>query len=207
MDVALLPSDEYKIKKFCTELIDGKYFCYYNNKTKEEYKDICNLFDIISNRLDSVGYELFKSEQDKTIYVKMQSELPIKHQSFNILKSKVVLYLFKKFLSDIKNINTGAIVYYKWNEILKDLQDTCKSVREKNEIIDTLWMLKNLNIIDINTTKKLLKKNDENDQITISIFPTIKCIFEISKLDEVEEKLETYNISRLAIEDEEDIDE
>ena len=45
MDIALLPSDEYKIKKFCTELIDGKYFCYYNNKTKEEYKDICNFFD------------------------------------------------------------------------------------------------------------------------------------------------------------------
>ena len=64
-----------------------------------------------------------------------------------------------------------------------------KKANEKVQLIESLWTLKSFGFVDINTPKKDMKKPDADDEVVISIFPSITCICHMDAIEMIEEEL------------------
>ena len=95
----------------------------------------------------------------------------------------------RQFLIGTKKLETNKTVFYKWNELLADFAPFIKKANMKTQLIDSLWNLKDLGLVNVNTTKKDIKKQDVEGEVVIEIFPSISCVCDMDILQELEKKL------------------
>ena len=181
-------------EKMCAELMNGRFICYYKDKDADDYSKINMVenFTEIQKRLDLVGYILMHSETNKTFYVVSKEWIKHRKLKFNKLESTVLLFLIQEYFKGMRSINTGTIVYVKWNDFLKDIEDVFQNNAEKKKVIDALWIFKNAGIINTDQTKKDLAEEDKESRYVIKIYPSVNCILKYEKLQDVEERIAEY---------------
>ena len=64
-----------------------------------------------------------------------------------------------------------------------------KKANVKTHLIDSLWILKDLGLVSVNTPKRDMKKQDTDGNVVIEIFPAISCVCDMDIIKELEEKL------------------
>jgi hypothetical protein len=210
--VEKLTCDEVvEIKQYSQKLLSGKYFCGYNRLDADDYRKIimCKYNMALTNALDAIGYDLVIDENRKTIYIKRQENVGSEKSAFDCFATKTVLLLVKKFMSELRKIDTGNTVFYKWNNLISDASAFIKCNSDKKKMINTLWRLKDMGLINVNTTKDKMSEPDADDRVAIEIYPSIMCVCNLKELEEVEEKLSALVYTNETIEnvEENEIDE
>jgi hypothetical protein len=180
-----------EIKEYAQRLMHGKYYCGYNQADEEDYRRLMidKIKESLEESLQMVGYDLMISEQSKTIYIRRQEDVNGLKTNLDLTTTKLVYILKRQFLVGLKKLETNKTVFYKWNDLLADLEPFLKKSNVKTQLIDSLWILKDLGLINVNTPKKEMKKHDVNGEIVIEIFPAIDCICDMDAIYVLEETL------------------
>lgn len=195
-----------EVKQYSQKLLSGKYFCGYNRLDADDYRKImmCKYNTAITDAMDAVGYDLIADESRKTIYIKRQENVVGEKSAFDCFATKTVLLLIKKFMSELRKIDTGNTVFYKWNNLLADASLFINCNSDKKKMINTLWKLKEIGLINVNTTKDKMSEPDTDDRVAIEIYPSIMCVCNLKELGEVEEKLSALVYTNETIENTEE---
>ena len=185
------PVEEVEMKNLIQSLLSGKYICGFNKEHENEYRIIMMMKyrEPISEILRLVGYDLVVAELSKTIYIKRQDDVRGPKNNLGLAATKLVYVLKKHFLAEMKKLDTNGVVYYKWNDLLSEFTPFMKKANEKVQLIESLWTLKSFGFVDINTPKKDMKRPDADDEVVISIFPSITCICHMDAIEMIEEEL------------------
>ena len=180
-----------EVKELAQKLLNGKYFCGYNKADEDAYRKLMNVkYRIpLETALELIGYDLMVVDLTKTIYIVRQQDVTGPKTNLGLATTKLVYMLKKFFLAEMKKIDTNSVAYYKWNELLNDFAPFMKKSNEKVQLIDSLWVLKEYGFVDVSAPKKDMKKHDADDEVVISIFPSITCICDMGSIQMIEEEL------------------
>lgn len=190
MQGTLTESEVILIKELAQKLLNGHYFCGSNENDEEVYRlMLMNKFkDPLSSALNMVGYDLVFSEQHKTVYVKKQDGVSGPRTNIDLLTTKIIYMFMKQYLIGVKKFETNKNVFYKWTEFLVDFEPFMKK-NLRSQVIDSIWVLKDLGVVNVNTPKKDMKKQDIAESIVIEIYPSINCFCEMTEVQKLEELL------------------
>jgi hypothetical protein len=188
---------EIEMRECCIALMHGRYFCGFNESDKDIVRKMSNpeFFEEMKHRLSMVGYDLMYSDIDKTIYVNNQPDISSIRYNIDLLKSRVLLYLLKQYVVEIRSADTSNVTYYKWGDMLEDMSEYIKTNGDKSKIIDALWFFKDMRIISTNLPKKVFMDVNSIDTAAITIYPSIKYVCNLSDLNSIEETLASYTNS------------
>jgi hypothetical protein len=180
-----------EVKRYSQKLLNGKYFCGYNRLDADDYRKMmmCKYNEAISTAMDAIGFDLIVDENKKTIYIRRQESVGWEACILDCFSTKVLLMLIKKFMSELRKIDTGNTVFYKWNNLLADAAPFIKCNSDKRKLINTLWKFKEMGLISPSVTKDKMSEPDTDDRVAIEIYPSVMCICNLKELSDVEEKL------------------
>jgi hypothetical protein len=180
-----------EVKEFAQKLLNGKYYCGYNKNDEDDYRRLMmdKIRENLEVSLDMVGYNLIVSEQEKTVYIRRQDDVSGPKTNLDLTTTKLIYVLKRQFLVGVKKLENNRTVFYKWNELLSDFAPFIKKSNMKIQLIDSLWVLKDLGFVNVNTSKKEMRKQDTNGDVVVEIFPSINCICDMDVVKELEEKL------------------
>ena len=190
----LLASELKEIKEFALKLADGKYYCGYNNNDAADYRKIISdkYMSMLEMSLGFIGLQLEYSQNNKTVYAKLQEGVKGPKTKIDINTTKLIYMLRRYFLMEAKKIDTKDTVFYKWNDLLQDMDPFLKKSNIKKSLITSLWILKDIGIVNINATQTDCEKPDEDDKIVIEIYPAIACICNMEEIQQVQETLSSF---------------
>ena len=187
----LTENEIIEVKEFAQKLLNGRFYCGYNTNDENAYRRIMmdKIKDGLEASLNMVGYDLMVSDLNKTVYIRKQEGLNGPRVSLDLTTTKLIYVLKRQFLIGTKKLETNKTVFYKWNELLADFAPFIKKANMKTQLIDSLWVLKDLGLVNVNTTKKDIKKQDVDGEVVVEIFPAISCVCDMDVVQELETKL------------------
>ena len=195
----LKPTIEMNVKNICKNLLNGETFCFDNVKTRADYNFIHSYKDTISDRLETVGYQLICDEITKSAYVINFPETTEKYMNFAKLPTKLILFLLLKFNQTAFKLNDNTkAVSVSLEELINAFNDI-ESKKERDILIDNLWILKQRNFLtvkkpgsSIECTKKDIKESTATEDYMIIVYPTIASIIDADRASELANKINNF---------------
>lgn len=191
MNETLTQNEVIEVKEYAQKLLNGKYYCGFNMADEDAYRRIMinKIKDTLEESLSMVGYDLMVSDTMKTIYIRRQDDINGPKTNLDLTTTKLLYILKRQFLIGTKKLDSNKTVFYKWNELLSDFAPFMKKSNIKTQLIDSLWIVKDLGLISINTPKKDMKKQDVDGDVIIEIFPAIGCVCDMDAIQKLDVKL------------------
>lgn len=171
--------------RITNRLLSVNYLCGGKKKDNNDFYFISEHESLFRNFLFLIDYKLYINMADQVVYIK--NENSYNHLNINKLHSVVLLLLRKLYFQKSQELQDTEYI----NITLRELHDEIDATGlydkriTKTELKDLYQFLARYNICE-----KIGDLTDDDSRLIL--YPTINYILPISKIDELEKKIQSY---------------